>query len=70
MSIDIKNIAKIDRDDKNVTRIGRTAYIVRKVDVAEFHVEDTRLWDPVVARVTSYDFAIQYVEELLTSAPR
>lgn len=66
--IDITSIAKTDRNDKNVTRIGRSAFIVRKVGPADFQVEDTRKWDPIViSGITSRGYALERVGELLAA---
>lgn len=64
--MNIDSIVRQDRHDRNVTRIGRSPYLIRKVSLG-FQIEDSRKWDPIITTVTSHRYAIEYVEGLLTS---
>lgn len=69
MSIDVKAVLVRDRNDRDILRVGRTAFSIRK-DGDHWKVDDARKWDPTVASCTSYDEAVDTVERLLASAPR
>lgn len=64
MAIILTDIIKKDRHDRDVYRVGRTAFSIRK-DGDHFHVEDARKWDPRVATCKTWDEVLNTIEELL-----
>jgi hypothetical protein len=63
----IADLARPDRNDRNLTRFGALPFVVRRLGSAAFLIEDQRKWNPELASVGSMAAAIEYIAAVVDS---